>query len=56
MSYVYKSHKTERVERETVEVYEFIERIVQHIAPKGFKRIRYYGIQAPCKFEKIRKR
>ena len=54
VSYVYKSHKTEKVERETVGVYEFIERMVQHIVPKGFKRIRYYGIQAPCKFEKIK--
>ena len=56
VSNVYKSHKTEKVERERVGVYEFIERMVQHIVPKGFKRIRYYGIQAPCKFEKIRKR
>lgn len=28
--------------------------MVQHIVQKGFKRIRYYGIQAPCKFEKIK--
>ena len=28
--------------------------MIQHITPKGFKRIRYYGIQAPCKFEKIK--
>ena len=52
--YVYKSHKTEKIEREIVGVYVFIERMVQHIVPKGFKRIRYYGIQAPCKFEKIK--
>jgi Putative transposase/Transposase zinc-binding domain len=54
VTYHYRSHKTERVERERVAVYTFIGRMIQHVFPKGFKRIRYYGVQATKTFEKIR--
>jgi hypothetical protein len=54
VTYHYRSHKTERVERERVAVYTFIGRMIQHGFPKGFKRIRYYGVQATKTFEKIR--
>jgi Putative transposase/Transposase zinc-binding domain len=50
----YRSHKTERVERETVDVYTFIGRMVQHVFPKGFQRVRYYGVQATKTFAKIK--
>src|SRR5207245_3471287 len=46
VTYHYRSHKTERVERERVDVYTFIGRMMQHTFAKGFKRIRYYGVQA----------
>src|SRR6266508_2115138 len=39
----------ETVSRET-----FIGRMVQHILPKGFQRIRYYGLQATCRLKKVR--
>ncbi|WKZ22408.1 MAG: transposase [Candidatus Brocadiaceae baterium WH-1] len=52
--YHYRSHKTERVEQEEVDVYTFIGRMIQHILPKGFKRIRYYGVQATRTFEKVK--
>jgi Putative transposase/Transposase zinc-binding domain len=39
----------ETVSRET-----FIGRMVQHILPKGFQRIRYYGLQATCTLKKVR--
>ena len=39
-TYHYRSHRTDRVERETVAVETFIGRMVQHAMPKGFKRIR----------------
>src|SRR5712691_11622590 len=42
VTYHYRSHRTERVEHETVDVITFIGRMVQHTLPKGFKRIRYY--------------
>jgi Putative transposase/Transposase zinc-binding domain len=55
VTYWYRDHlkqgkKTvERVSRET-----FIGRMVQHILPKGFQRIRYYGLQATCTLKKVR--
>jgi Putative transposase/Transposase zinc-binding domain len=55
VTYHYRSHKTERVERETVAVYTFIGRMVQHVFPKGFQRVRYYGVQATKTFAKIKR-
>jgi Putative transposase/Transposase zinc-binding domain len=54
VTYHYRSHKTERVERERVDVYTFIGRMIQHTFAKGFKRIRYYGVQATKTFAKIK--
>ena len=54
VTYHDRSHKTERVERERVEVYTFIGRMLQHVLPKGFQRRRYYGVQATKTFAKIK--
>src|SRR2546422_8581758 len=54
VTYHYRSHRTERVERETVDVDTFIGRMVQHTVPKGFKRIRYYGVQGAKTFAKVK--
>ena len=54
VTYHYRSHRTERVEHETVAVATFIGRMVQHTLPKGFKRIRYYGVQATQTFAKVK--
>src|SRR6266852_5246017 len=54
VTYHYRSHRSERVEHETVAVATFIGRMVQHTAPKGFKRIRYYGVQATKTFAKVK--
>jgi hypothetical protein len=56
VTYHYRSHKTERVERERVDVYTFIGRMIQHTFAKGFKRIRYYGVQATKTFAKMQGR
>jgi hypothetical protein len=53
VTYHYRSHRTERVERATIDVNTFIGRMVQHTVPKGFKRIRYYGRQATKTFAKM---
>src|SRR3989441_8937376 len=42
------------MEHETVDVATFIGRMVQHTMPKGFKRIRYYGVQATKTFAKVK--
>jgi hypothetical protein len=54
VTYHYRSHRTERTEHETVDVITFIGRMVQHVVPKGFKRIRYYGVQATKTFAKLK--
>src|SRR5215475_14501425 len=54
VTYHYRSHKSEQVERETVEVYTFIGRMSQHVFPKGFQRIRYDGVQATKTFAKMK--
>jgi hypothetical protein len=53
-TYHYRSHRTERVEHETVDVETLIGRMVQHTVPKGFKRIRYYGVQATKTFATVK--
>jgi hypothetical protein len=53
VTYHYRSHRTDRVEHETVDVDTFIGRMVQHTLPKGFKRIRYSGVQATKTFAKV---
>ena len=50
--YYYQSHKTKLKTDETVEAQVFIGRMVQHILPKGFQRVRYYGLQATASFKK----
>ena len=52
VTYWYKDHQTKGKEVVTVNVLTFIGRMVQHILPKGFQRIRYYGLQATKTFKK----
>ena len=54
VTYPYRSHRSERVEWERVDVYTFMGRMIQHSFAKGFKRIRYYGVQATKTFEKLK--
>jgi hypothetical protein len=54
VTYHDRSHRTERVERETVDGDTCIGRMVQHTLPKGFKRIRYDGVQATKTFAKVK--
>jgi len=46
VSYWYRDHETHSIQHETLPVLRFIGRMVQHILPKGFQRIRYYGLHA----------
>jgi putative transposase/transposase-like zinc-binding protein len=54
VTYHYRSHRTERTTYETVDVMTFIGRMIQHALPKGFKRIRYYGVQATKTCAKVK--
>ena len=53
--YWYQDHKTETVQHERLGVLRFIGRMVQHILPKGFQRIRYYGLHGNVRYEKMRR-
>jgi hypothetical protein len=50
----YRSHRTARVEHETVAVATCIGRMVPHTRPKGFKRLRYDGVQATKTCAKVK--
>jgi hypothetical protein len=52
VTYWYNDHKTKSRQVETVSTEVFIGRMVQHILPKGFQRIRYYGLQSTKTFKK----
>lgn len=52
--YWYNDHKTGRRQEEEVDAKTFIGKMVQHILPQGFQRIRYYGFQATCRASKLR--
>ncbi len=54
VSYWYKDHKTKTIKHETIPVLKFIGRMVQHILPKGFQRIRYYGFHSNVRYQKLR--
>ena len=52
--YWYNDHKTKQRQEEEVSALTFIGRMVQHILPKGFHRMRYYGLHATCKAKKMK--
>jgi hypothetical protein len=52
--YWYNDHKTKQRHEEEVSALTFIGLMVQHILPKGFHRIRYYGLHATCKAKKVK--
>jgi len=54
VNYWYSDHKTGQIEHKTLPVLQFIGRMVQHILPKGFQRIRYYGLHGNVRYQKIR--
>ncbi|MFW5928505.1 MAG: IS91 family transposase [Thermoplasmatota archaeon] len=56
VKYWYRDHRTNKREVAEVSVLIFIGRMVQHILPKGFKKVRYYGLHATCKAKKVAKK
>lgn len=54
VSYWYRDHKTGKIEHLSLPVLRFIGRMIQHILPKGFQRIRYYGLHGNVRYAKIR--
>lgn len=54
VKYWYHDHRTQDIQHKTLPVLLFIGRMLQHILPKGFQRIRYYGLHANLRYEKVR--
>lgn len=51
--FCYQSHKTKKREYKIVDAVTFIQLMVQHILPKNFHTVRYYGVQAHSVFRKL---
>jgi len=47
VTFRYRSTKTGKIKTCTVSAEEFIRRFLQHVLPKGFVRVRYYGFFSP---------
>lgn len=55
VQYWYRDHRSGQIKYASLPVLQFIGRMVQHILPKGFQRIRYYGLHGNLKYSKARK-
>ena len=54
VEYWWMDHKSHKRQEARIGAMLFIGRMVQHILPKGFQRIRYYGLHATCKAKKAK--
>jgi hypothetical protein len=43
VTFRYKDSKTKKWRKKTLPVFEFIRRFLQHVLPRGFKKVRHYG-------------
>mgnify|MGYP001811927394 FL=1 len=49
VSFRFKNSHTDQWQTATLPVFDFIHRFLQHVLPKGFVKIRYYGLLSPIK-------
>ena len=57
VSFHYRDRRADGEQKvKTLKEAEFVRRFAQHILPKGFQRIRYYGFLHPARYESIRER
>lgn len=54
VQYWYRDHRSGQIEYASLPVLRFIGRMVQHILPKGFQRVRYYGLHGNVRYENVR--
>jgi len=47
VTFRFKNSSTDQWETKTLPVFDFMHRFLQHVLPKGFVKIRYYGLMAP---------
>jgi hypothetical protein len=49
VTFSYREAKTQRMRFSTLPALSFIARFLQHVLPKGFVKVRYYGLFSPAK-------
>ena len=49
VTFRYKNSRTDQWKLKTLPVFAFIHRFLQHVLPKGFMKIRYYGSMPPTR-------
>jgi hypothetical protein len=49
VTFRYKDHDTGQWKTERIEGVQFLRRFLFHVLPKGFHKVRYYGLWHPCK-------
>jgi hypothetical protein len=49
VTFRYKDHDTDQWKTERLEGIHFLRRFLFHVLPKGFHKVRYYGLWHPCK-------
>ncbi len=49
VTFKYKDHNTDQWKTERIEGVQFLRRFLFHVLPKGFHKVRYYGLWHPCK-------
>jgi hypothetical protein len=54
VTYSYKDRAANRHRKETVSGHEFIRRFLQHVLPRGFHKLRYYGLWHASRREQVR--
>jgi hypothetical protein len=54
VTFSFDSHRTGKREQQSVPAHEFLRRVLTHTLPKGFHRVRYYGISSPGCHEKLK--
>ena len=54
VTYSYKDRAANRHRKETVSGHEFIRRFLQHVPPKGFHKLRYYGLWHASRRDQLR--
>lgn len=55
VTYGYKDHRSKKYIETTCKILTFIGRLAQQILPKGFHRIKYFGLQHPSSYQKNKK-
>jgi hypothetical protein len=48
VTFCYKDTQTGKIKRCTLAAFEFMRRFLQHVLPKGFVKVRYYGLFSPA--------